>query len=280
MNDLINQLLADMASVGIVPTDPGAIQFDTTEIVRFHVAGDKLGTRSGWWKGYSDQPPAGIFGSWKTGAKHAWRPDNFDEAHRQDWRERIEALKRHREAQLASAQAEVAERARERFMALPEASPEHPYCRKKRITPYGARQDGNRLVLAIQDWGGAIHSLQTISPAGRKMMAKGGRKKGLHIHVGGNPEGRLLICEGYATGCSLVDAYPDDEVIVAIDAYNMRPVAMTSRSRFPDREIVLAADHDETGIRCAKAAARAVGGTLLIPPEPGLDWNDYLMRGY
>ena len=279
MSDLLTQILADMASVGIVPTDPGAIQFDTKEIIRFHVAGDKPGTRNGWWKGYSDHPPAGIFGSWKTGAKHAWRPDQLEDAHCGPWRDRIEALKRQREAEMFCAQAEVADRARTRFMALPEALADHPYCRKKRITPHGARQEGNLLVLAIQDWQGVIHSLQTITPSGRKMMAKGGRKKGLHIHVGGNPDGRLLICEGYATACSLADAYQDDEVIAAIDAYNMRPVALASRAYFPDREIVLAADHDETGIRCATAAARAVQGALLIPPEPGLDWNDYLTRG-
>ena len=276
--DLIRAVLDDMASVGIIPTVPGVIQFDLPSMTRFHCAGDKRGTLNGFWRGFSDGIPAGVFGSWKTGQQHNWTmgsADKWSDADRASYTAKIERIRAEREAEQANAQAEVAKSATARFNALPDASPEHPYCVRKRIQPLNAKIDDDLLVLPIVDWDGCIHSLQTIAPNGRKMMLKGGRKKGLHINIGGNPEGRLLICEGYATGCSLAEMDPDAEVIACIDAYNARAVAQATRECFPKREIVLCGDHDPVGVRCATAAARAIGGLVLIPPTVGADWNDY-----
>ena len=282
--DLIRQVLDDMASCGIIPTDPGKIVFDTAEFVRFHCAGDKKGTLAGYWRGFSDGVPAGVFGSWKTGAQHNWCAKaltKMTDAEQIEMRARIEAIQRQRAEEQAHAQGEVAQAATERYNGLPDASPDHPYCKRKRIQPLNAKMDDDLLILAIQDWNGSIHSLQTIAPNGDKRMMKGGRKKGLHIYIGGNPEGRLLIAEGYATGCSLADMDPDAEVVACIDAYNARAVAQAARERFPEREIVLCGDNDPVGVRCATAAARAINGKVLIPPTVGMDWNDYAlaMRG-
>ncbi len=280
MNLLTGQVLDDMASVGIIPTDPGVIQFDTPEMIRFRCAGDKPGSRNGFWRGFSDGISAGFFGSWKTGQQYNWCAKSLakmSESEQAETRRRIEALQRQRAEELANAQAEVAQAAAERFRGLPDASPEHPYCNRKHIIPFNAKIEGNLLVLSIVDWDGAIHSLQSIAPNGSKRMMKGGAKKGFHIHIGGNPAGRLLICEGFATGCSLSRMDPDAEIIASVDAYNMRSVAEAARERFPDREITLAADHDPVGIRCARVAARAIGGLVLIPPEIGQDWNDYYL---
>jgi putative DNA primase/helicase len=277
---MIREVLDDMHSCGIVPTDPGVIQFDLPEMTRFHVAGDKRGTLNGYWRGFSDGLPAGVFGSWKTGQQHNWTSGDhtkWTDSDKAAFTSRIEAIQRQRAEETAQAQGGVAKAATERYMALPDASPDHGYCLKKRIAPMSAKQDGNLLTLAIQDWSGTIHSLQTIAPHGRKMMLKGGAKKGFHIHIGGNPEGRLLIAEGYATGCSLAKMDPDAEVIAAIDAYNIRNVAQAARERFPDREIVLCGDNDPVGVRCATAAAKAIRGLVLIPPIIGQDWNDYAL---
>ena len=276
--DLTRAVLDDMHSCGIVPTDPGVIQFDLPTMTRFHCAGDKRGTLNGYWRGFSDSIPAGVFGSWKTGAQHTWCAKSLakmTDAEQAEVKRAVEVIRAQRAEEQAQAQAEVAKAAAEHYMALPDASPDQGYCLKKRITPLNAKQDDNLLVLAIQDWSGAIHSLQTIAPNGRKMMLKGGRKKGLHIYIGGNSEGRLLIAEGYATACSLAEMDPGAEVIACINAYNARAVAQAARERFPDREIVLCGDNDPVGVRCAKASARAIRGLVLIPPTVGMDWNDY-----
>ncbi|MBU2734106.1 toprim domain-containing protein [Acidithiobacillus ferridurans] len=271
----IHEVLTDMAACDLSPSKPDVIVFDSPGIVRYHVIGDKPGTRNGYWRGFSDGRPAGIFGSWKTGQTHHWISGDPSTATDAD-RQRIQAIQRQREQEQAQEHERIAEIATAQFNGLPEASGT-PYTARKRIEPLNARQRGESLVLALVDWSGTVWSLQTIYPDGTKRMLKGGRKRGLHILIRENPDGRLLICEGHATGCSLAMMDPCAGVVAAVDAHNMLPVAQAARQRFPDREIVLAGDHDPVGIKCATAAARAVDGLVLIPETPGQDWNDYLV---
>ena len=270
----IHEVLNDMADCGLPPSKPDAIQFDTLGIIRFHVQGDAPGTRNGFWRGFSDGRPAGIFGSWKTGASHHWIHGDASTVTGAD-RERIQSLQRQREQEQAHEHDRVAEIAAAQYSGLPAASGT-PYTERKHIEPLNAKQRGESLVLALQDWDGQIWSLQTIYPDDTKRMLKGGKKRGLHILIRENPDGRLLICEGYATGCSLAMMDPCASVIASVDAHNMLPVAQAARHRFPEREIVLAGDHDAVGIKCAEAAARAISALVLIPETPGMDWNDFL----
>jgi len=66
--------------------------------------------------------------------------------------------------------------------------------------------------------------------------------------------------------------------MVAMDAGNLAPVAQAARRLFPDAEIIIAGDNDEsgTGQAAAQNAALAVGGKVLIPQQSGVDWNDIL----
>lgn len=63
-----------------------------------------------------------------------------------------------------------------------------------------------------------------------------------------------------------------------MDAGNLEPVAQAARRLFPDAEIIIAGDNDEsgTGQAAAHKAALAVGGKVLIPTQGGKDWNDVL----
>lgn len=87
----------------------------------------------------------------------------------------------------------------------------------------------------------------------------------------------MLICEGWATGASLHEEL-GVFVMVAMDAGNLAPVAQAARRLFPDAEIIIAGDNDEsgTGQAAAQNAALAVGGKVLIPQQSGVDWNDIL----
>ncbi|MDD2749609.1 toprim domain-containing protein [Acidithiobacillus sp.] len=275
MSGLQSEVLHDMATCELSPSKPNVIIFDTPTMVRYHVVGDKPGSRNGFWRGFSDGRPAGIFGSWKTGQTHLWihgDPSTITDADR----ERIQAIQRQREEEQAQEWERVSEFATAQYSGLPGATGTS-YTERKRIEPLNSKQRGNSLILALQDWDGKIWSTQTIYPDGVKRMLKGGKKRGLHILVRENPSGRLLVCEGYATAVSLAMMDPNAEVIAAIDAQNMKPVAEAARARFPEREIVLAGDHDPVGIKCAEAAARAIGGLVLIPETPGMDWNDYFV---
>lgn len=275
--DLIRQALDEMRGAGVAPTKPELIRFDTPSMVRFHIAGDKPGSANGFARFWSDGIPAGVFGSWRTGQKYLWcvkQDHQITPTQRRAIQERIRAVQAEREAEQLHGHQRVSEAATARFSALPGASANHPYLVRKRIPPFTARQDGDLLVLAIQDYSGQIWSLQTIAPNGDKRMMKGGQKRGHFITVRPGEQGPLLICEGFATGCSLALMHDEAQVIAAIDAHNMRPVAEAAREHYPAREIILAADHDPVGLRCSRSAARAIDGTVLIPPTPGFDWND------
>jgi len=58
-----------------------------------------------------------------------------------------------------------------------------------------------------------------------------------------------------------------------MSAANLQAVAKAMRSRFPNRDLIVAADDDagqpkNTGIDCAKIAAQAIDGLLAFPARP------------
>ena len=89
-----------------------------------------------------------------------------------------------------------------------------------------------------------------------------------------------MICEGFATGASLRER-TGHCVIVAFDAGNLKPVALEINNLFSGAEIIICADNDESrvGQKAAEDAALAVYGSVLMPPNVGEDWNDYLTKG-
>lgn len=200
---------------------------------------------------------------------------------------------REQEAQEATArhertQAEAADKARELWDRAGTVHADHAYVRAKRMKPYGAKQLRDQLVVKIQDVDGAHHSAQYIQPGGNKSFQTGGRISGCFVAVtGGVKPGNgtpLLICEGYATACSLHEA-TSHPVAAAMNAGNLLAVARAWREKHPKLSIVICADDDtETagnpGMTKATEAARAVGASLAVPdfgqerPDRASDFND------
>lgn len=166
------------------------------------------------------------------------------------------------------------------------APKDHPYLVAKQAAPLALRMDaGRRLVVPLQDIDGRIRSVEFIAPDGAKRFLAGGAKKGHFAVVGaepgplGEPNGPVLICEGWATGASLYMA-TGHMVVAAMDAGNLMPVAEALRARFPEVDLVLVADNDEKpdrdgnpGVEAARKVALAVDGRLAVPDSPG-DAND------
>ncbi len=155
---------------------------------------------------------------------------------------------------------------------------QHQYLAIKRIQPHGARLYRDALVTPLIDESGAIVNLQFINADGNKRFLSGGRKKGCYFTIG-DPTETILIAEGFATGASLHES-TGHYVIVAFDAGNLKSVGSVIRAKYPDAEIIIAGDNDESGIGQLKAnaAALAIGGKVLIPPKSGMDWNDYAIE--
>ena len=134
---------------------------------------------------------------------------------------------------------------------------------------------------------GDLTGLQFIAPDGTKRLLSGGRKQGCVIRVAGDIEtaDRVIICEGWATGCTLAESCPESLVLAAIDAGNLKSVALAARKLWHSVEIIIAGDDDwqtsgNPGATKARNAAIAANALLALPqwpddaPEGLTDFND------
>lgn len=198
-------------------------------------------------------------------------------AERQALNRRMAALRRDHDAEQRKRQADAAAASVIRWSAAHPAV-EHPYLQAKGIRPHGIRIEANHtLLIPMRDTDGRLHSLQAIAPDGSKRFMPGGRVKGCYCSIG-RPSGRLVICEGYATGATIHED-TGQAVAVAFNSGNLLHVAKALRSKYPCMTLVLAADDDwktdgNPGVKAATEAAHAVGGLLAVPNFAGYERSD------
>ncbi|MDG9926543.1 MULTISPECIES: toprim domain-containing protein [unclassified Pseudomonas] len=253
-------------------------------IHRFHVPGDRTGTENGWYVLFADGIASGCFGSWKAGTSHTWssrEPANPVEA--EQMRQRIEQARRQREAEQHQRQQQAARYAAWRWENARRADPDHPYLVAKLIRPYGLRQHDDELLVPLYS-AGLLVNLQRIALDGTKRFLSGGQVKGCYSPLGSLGNGPLYICEGWATGATL-HQHSGCAVACAMNAGNLKPVALALRASYPAAEIVIAGDDDRQtegnpGRTAATAAALAVSGLVTFPDWPAdappelTDFND------
>lgn len=225
----------------------------------------------------------GIYGNWREGITHEWqaeKPAAMSPAERQAYRDAVARAKAERDAEQEQLAAEAAAKAVSIWNASAPANDDHPYLQRKQVRAYAIRQSRDALVLPIRDNAGKLHSLQFIQPDGTKKFLTGGAIKGHYTGIG-KPEQRIYIAEGYATAASVHQA-TGDAVAVAFNAGNLEPVAVNLRQRFPNAEIIIAADNDNQtpgnpGLTKAAQAATAAKATV-VAPDTG-DFNDLAVTG-
>ena len=283
--DPVQAFIDAMAAAGIPPHDPGDVTPDG-RLNRYRVAGDKPGRRNGWYVLHLDGVPGGAFGSWSAGVHETWCARDratLSPAEKVEQRRRVEAAREERNRERERKHAAAAERARRLWGEAGPADAAHPYLKAKRVQPHHARQRDDRLVLPVVTFGGEVVSLQCIgpSPGGErnKVLLTGGRKQGCVIPVArGQEGGRVLICEGWATGATLAEENPTARVMAAIDAGNLEPVAVAARRAWPEADIVICGDADPIGEKKARNAALTAEALVAIPAFPegasGSDFND------
>jgi putative DNA primase/helicase len=255
------------------------------KIHRFHVDGDKAGSRNGWYVLYGDNGlQAGAFGSWKTGETFTW-PGKSEKAMSEDerakWWERIAEAEKARDGGQKRLHAKTRKKA-SRIWEQAKLVTEYPYLEAKGVKSYGLRQYKESLVIPIRDTDGAIHSLQFIDGKGDKRFLSDGAIRGHFYLIDGDGD-ILLVCEGYATGASLHEA-TGHAVLVAFNAGNLKPVCEALRDKSPVTKFIVCADDDfqtggNPGLTKAREAAGAVGAVLVVPKfkdqaHRGTDFND------
>lgn len=246
---------------------------------RFHVEGDKPGTRNGWYIMFGEGLPAGAFGSWKTGQKGSWCvKDRKSLTPRElaEYRQRMEQARLAREVEQQARRKQAAVKAAAIWSNSPPAPDSHPYLVRKGVRAHGVGLYKETLVIPLRDMSGELHSLQFIDNYGNKRFLSGGRKYGCFFAIG-SPLDSVCVCEGFATGASINES-TGLPVAVAFDAGNLLPVSKACRAKFPALKITLCADNDANtagnpGLTRAREAALAIGGLLAVPPIPG-DFND------
>lgn len=250
------------------------------KLQRFHIEGHKRGSKNGAYVFHADECPAGWFMDYTTGLSQTWRNGNASGVS-YAFTAQIKRAKKQRETEIFQKHAEAAKKAVRIWSKSKPVTKQsdHQYLVNKRIQPIGARIYGNILVIPIHNESDQLVNLQFINTRGEKRFLSGGRKHGC-FHIIGDLSGKILICEGYATGASLHED-SKQRVVVAFDAGNLLPVAKNIRDLSPESEIIICGDNDLSGIGQTKAreAALAIGGKVLIPKIPGKDWNDMIAGG-
>ncbi len=147
---------------------------------------------------------------------------------------------------------------------------------------YPILPDGTLLLVLMNESGEDV-AAQTITAEGEKRLLTGSAKKGsYHVINPAHSSEMVIIGEGLATVLSVHLMRPDSLAVVAIDAGNLLPVAQVMRRKYPQAQIVIAADNDikpdepNTGKESAEKAAATVTGLVALPPgDHKADWNDY-----
>lgn len=275
MSDFVSEFRSAMAGVGLV--HPGLILSDG-KLHRFKCEGDHAD--NSWYVLHShDRFAAGAFGCWKRQINQTWNSSNGSELtgeERRQLRQKLQESERDRRTEEEKRQSEAKLKASELLSAatVPQS---HPYLERKKCGIHGelrVDKDG-LLLLPLRDSSGTLQSLQFIAPDKRfngqrdKDFIFGGKVQGCFYTISDNPQGPLVICEGYATGASVFEA-TGFATICAMNCGNMLAVAQSIRKLHPSRVIVLAADNDRfttdnPGLTKATQAAKTVNGCVAVP---------------
>ncbi|WP_226704055.1 AAA family ATPase [Microbulbifer elongatus] len=277
--DPVRAIRDAMINAGITP--PDYLEPDG-ELHRFHIGGDRHGQKNGFYVFHLDGVAAGYFGCWKRGISQNWCAKERLEmtpTERKAHTQRAAEMKRKRDTATAERHAEARTECQAAWDKAEEATGS-AYLTRKEVKPYGLRQATECLLVPMRDISGNLWSLQRIYPNGVKKFWTGGKMQGC-FHLIGKPRNRLFICEGYATGASIHDA-TGEAVAVAFNTGNLKPVAEALQKKYPQLQMVVAADNDHAtdgnpGITKGTEAAEAVGSLLAVPDlsgDEGTDFND------
>lgn len=256
------------------------------ELHRFHVGGDKSGTRNGWYVLHNDGTSAGgAAGSWKTGVQLTWTAQGAGPMPEREWRamqRRIADAQAARERERAERHEQAAETAAGQWEAATPADPAHPYLVAKGVQAHGIRQRAGALLVPGWNAAGELQTLQSIDGAGEKRFLPGGAVKGAFHLLGTIEPGKVMyVAEGYSTAATIHEA-TGQAVAMAFNCGNLKTVAEALSDLHPEARLVVACDNDTAtegnpGLTKGREAAAGVGAPYCLPTftsGQGTDFND------
>lgn len=252
---------------------------------RFRSTESKKFDRSGWYVGHADGIPCITFGCWREDITQTVKADvggkKWTPAEEMAHIARVAAAKKQRDAEIERDRSVAASTVETIWSGGVQASPEHPYLKRKGIEANGARVTGDgRLMLPLFSPDGELSSLQYIDESGGKLYHAGGQTGGMYWMLGTlDQPGVLYIAEGFATAAT-IHQITNRPCIVAYSAGNLVPVTGSLHEQMPSQELVIVADNDQSGIgqRYAEQASAKHGARMILIPTPG-DANDFAQAG-
>jgi len=239
-------------------------------IHRFSTNG-KSSDKAGWYAYHDCETPWGAFGCHRNQIKVSWRADigtEFTQAEKDEFHQKMVAQQNKVRADELSYREEL-NATLTPFIEQLEPALNHNYLDMKGIEPFGAKTNGNQLVIPIY-FDGDLISYQEIYPDGQKRFMKGGRTKGGYFEIGKTDDlSPICICEGYATGASIHQA-THYKTVIAFSAENLLPVAQRFREKYQSRKFIICADDDwkrdvNIGLSKANETAISIKGMVATP---------------
>lgn len=192
----------------------------------------------------------------------------------EDDRQKRSAWLAQQERELEASRAVAIEQARRRWDRANQIDGANAYLDRKQIAPWQARSEGSNLLVPMWDSEGDLINVQAIEPGGRKLFHAGCPTVGARFYVGVG-FGKVIICEGFATGVSIFEATADRVCV----AFSQGQIANIAREMIAAGvSVVIAAD------RKALDAMTRLGAELdvpvIAPPvlKDGDDFNDQMVE--
>lgn len=220
----------------------------------------------GVWKSIKPAGRVTIASLFAEALRNGFQPDALYQPPSAEARARIEAERAEaiREAEaIEAAQQEAAKAKASKLWELGQpVRATHPYLVSKGITPTGAAQLRDILLIPLKV-SRELVNLQIIGKDGSKRFLTGGQVKGASAVLGRlKGADTVLLCEGWATGCTLHQAM-GLPVIVAFNAGNQPKIAERLATTLPASVEVIVCGDSDTSLTGQQAASKAAG--LLYP---------------
>ncbi len=266
---------------------------------RIAVDGDKGKEQSGFYVLHSDGVANGYFMNNRTGEEIKWtsKEHAMTPEEKAEMKILYNAKKTEREQQ-DKILTEKAEKVIYAKFMNKEAIHEHTYLSNKMIEPASNIYSGqdNTITIPLFNIEGRLKSAQYIDENGEKRFAKNTNKVGAFHIVDGfvsdlKSAKSVVIAEGYATAASINEALnnKDVKVIAAMSANNIEHTVKAITEKYPDMNIVIAADNDLTnkvgniGLNAANAVQNKYENITVVVPkingkEISGDFNDIISK--
>lgn len=278
----MQDFIKEMVNSGLAPKDRASITITGSNIKTYLMEEDKKGKPTGWYRYKEDEHGAvGQFGSHRYGESHVWNSKikrDLDPETAGKIKADRERNKKLLEIERVEAQRDAADSAAEMLNSLPPATGDEPYFKSKGVKPFsGIKADGDTVVIPM--WrGGSKSGVQTIDGNGNKRFTKGAAIDGGFFPLVSKEDKKnfFVICEGYATAATIREAtgYP---TVCAFVANNLMSVAEGIRNKYPNAQIIIAADNDQWRLNPKERAKNN-----LTPPDSGAasEWDLWAENGW